>query len=465
MSWVDDEFEQLNLGDQRLNHRTKRVVEALEAAPQVSLPRALGGWSEVKGAYRLFANAEVTPEELLSPHIAMTHKRMAGQPVVLCLNDTTEVEFNAHSAALGLGPLAYEFQSGFLLHPLLAVTPDRRCLGLLDAQWLVRDPDRHGQSVATKKRRPLEKKESHRWPAAFAQVCAQAALVPDSRLVYVADRESDIYELLLAAQGAPADLLIRCNQNRALKDGGKIHAATKGIAPLGTVEIAVPRSHGRAERTARLTLRAARVTVRPPFRKGTKLEEITITVVHALEERPPKGSAALNWILLTNREANTLDGASTLLSWYVCRWQIEVYFRVLKVGCGIEKLQLGSYDRLRTAIAIYLIVAWRIQYLLSMGRSHPDLPCDEHFDAEEWRAAWIVSKRTPPPAKPPKLQEMIRIVACLGGFLGRKSDGNPGAQTLWIGLEKVRHFAMAFAIQAEMARIQAEKTSKSKRRR
>ena len=181
MSWVDDEFEHLDLGDQRRNHRAKRVTKALEGAPQVSLPRAMGGYGEVKGAYRLFANEDVTAEGLLSPHIAMTRKRMAGHPVVLCLNDTTEVEFTPNSAALGLGPLAYSFQSGFLLHPLLAVTPDRLCLGLLDAQWLVRDPDRHGQSVATKKRRPLEEKESHRWPTAFAQVCAQASLVPDSR--------------------------------------------------------------------------------------------------------------------------------------------------------------------------------------------------------------------------------------------------------------------------------------------
>ncbi len=465
MSWVDDEFEHLELGDQRLNRRAKRVMERLEASPKTSLPQAFGGQSEVKGAYRLFANSEVTAEQLLAPHIEMTRRRMVDQPVVLCLNDTTEVEFTHNSAAFGLGPLAYQFQSGFLLHPLLAVTPERRCLGLLDAQWLVRDPKRHGQSVATKKRRPLAKKESHRWPSAFAQVCAQAALIPDSRLVYVADRESDIYELLLAAQGAPADLLIRCNQDRALMDGGRIHAATKRKTALGMVEITVPRSHARAERKALLTVRSTRVTLRPPYRKGSKLAVVTITVVHALEEDPPKGSAAINWMLLTNREANTFEEACTLLKWYVCRWQIEIYFRVLKVGCAIEKLQLGSFDRLQTAIAIYLIVAWRIQYLISMGRDNPDLPCDGLFDTDEWQAAWIVSKRTPPPQKPPPLQEMIRIIASLGGFLGRKGDGDPGSQTLWIGLEKVRNFATAFAVQAEMAKKQAEETAKRRRRR
>lgn len=465
MSWVDDEFEDLDLGDPRLDRRVKQVAEHLEASPRSSLPKAMGTWAETKGAYRLFANEEVTAEQLLAPHIQKTCKRMTGQPIVLCLNDTTEVKFAYRSAATGLGPLAHEHQAGFLLHPVLAVTPDRQCLGLLDAQWLVRDPEKHGQSVATKKKRPLAEKESNRWPAAFARVCEHAALVPDSRLVFVADREGDIYESLAAAQDAPADMLIRCCQPRALMDGGEIKTATVGIPALGKIEVPVPRAHGRAARTAELTLRSRQVTIRPPYRKGEKLKPITVTVVHALEENPPDGSAALDWMLLTNRLVGSFEEALTILSWYVCRWQIEIYFRVLKVGCGIETLQLGNFDRLQTAIALYLIVAWRIQHLISTGRQHPELPCDALFDTEEWHAAWIVSKRTPPPLKPPKLQEMIRLVAGLGGFLGRKGDGEPGSKTLWIGLDMVRHFAMALTAQAEMAKAQAEQTAKTRRRR
>ena len=201
------------------------------------------------------------------------------------------------------------------------------------------------------------------------------------------------------------------------------------------------------------------------YRKGEKLEPIMVTVVHALEENPPDGSEALDWLLLTNRLVGSFEEASTILSWYVCRWQIEIYFRVLKVGCGIESLQLGSFDRLQTAIALYLIVAWRIQYLISLGREHPDLPCDTLFDTKEWHAAWIVSKRTPPPSKPPKLQDMIRLVAGLGGFLGRKGDGDPGSKTLWIGLDMVRHFAMALEAQAEMAKAQAQQPAMKRRRR
>jgi len=450
LSWASDEFEHLALGDQRLNQRVVRVAERLGTSPHASVPKACGGWPETKGAYRLFDHPEVTPQQVLAPHVEKTRERMKRESVVLCLNDTTEVDFTRACPTAGLGPLNYDFQSGFLLHPLLAVTPDRLCLGVLDAQWMVRDPETFGQSVATKKKRPLEEKESYRWPTAFAQICQHAALMSSTRLVYVADREGDIYELLEAGQDAAADLLIRSSQDRALEDGRHLHAAVAATSALGTVDVAVPRADGRPARSARLTLRSARLTLRPPYRKEKRLEPIAITIIRAQEENPPAGVEPLDWILLTNRSATTLDEAHTLLRWYVCRWQIEIYFRILKAGCGIENLQLETFKRLQVAIAIYLIIAWRIHFMLSLGRDCPDLPCETLFDREEWQAAWIVSKRTEPPTEPPKLQDMIRIIASLGGFLGRKGDGEPGPQTIWIGLDMVRHFVTALAAQADV---------------
>lgn len=452
MSWASEEFEHLALGDQRLNRRVVRVAERLGTSPHASIPKACGGWDEAKAAYRLFDHEEVTSQQVLAPHVEKTRERMKREPVVLCLNDTTEVDFTRSCPTAGLGPLNYAGQSGFLLHPLLAVTPDRLCLGVLDAQWMSRDPETFGSNRAARKQRPLEEKESNRWPTAFAQICQQAALMPETRLVYVADREGDIYELLEAAQNAPADLVIRSSQDRALEDGGHLHAAVATTPALGTVDVAVPRADGRPARIAHLTLRSARLTLRPPPRKGRRLDPIVITVIRAQEEGPQAGVEPLDWILLTNRSAASLGEAHTLLRWYVCRWQIEIYFRILKAGCGIENLQLETFKRLQVAIAIYLIIAWRIHFMLSLGRDCPDLPCETLFDRQEWQAAWIVSKRTEPPTKQPKLQAMIRIIASLGGFLARKGDGEPGPQTLWIGLDMVRHFVTALAAQADISK-------------
>lgn len=465
MSWASEEFAEIDLGDARLNRRVALVAERLSAAPHASIPAACNGWTETKAAYRLFAHESVTDVEVLAPHVDRTLDRMRSHPVVLCLSDTTEVDFTSHPAE-GLGTLSYEFQSGFLLHPVLAVTPQRLCLGVLGAQWLVRDPTTLGTSIATKKQRPLEEKESHRWPHAFDQVCAQATQMNGTRLVYVADRESDVYELLLKSQQAPADLLIRCNQNRSLDDGRHLHDVASTAPAVGIVDVAVPKTSERTARIASLTLRCARVTLRPPYRKGQTLPPVTITVMRAREEQPEPGCDALDWMLLTNRSATTLAEAETLLEWYVCRWQIEVYFRILKTGCGIEHLQLADFSRLQVAIAIYLIVAWRIQFLLTLGRDTPDMPCDSVFEPDEWKAAWIVAKRTAPPTTPPKLQDMIRMVAMLGGFLGRAGDGQPGSKTLWTGLDRVSHFVLALAAQAEVAAQSRPKgAARGKRRR
>lgn len=461
MSWADDEFASADLGDVRLNRRLSLVASRLGSSPQASIPQACHGWAEVKAAYRLFEHESVSGDQVLAPHVERTRERMRAHRVVLCVSDTTEVDFTRHPRTTGLGPLSYEFQARFLLHPVLAVTPDRLCLGVLGAQWLVRDPATLGTSVSTKKKRPLAEKESNRWPTAFDQVCAHARQMDGTRLVYVSDRESDVYELLLKATQAPIDLVIRSNQDRALVDGRHLHHVAAAAPIVGMVEVNVPRSHDRSARTAMLTLRCERVTLRPPYRLGESLPPITVTVLRAREEQPPADHQPLDWILVTNRNATTLDEATTLLEWYVCRWQIEIYFRVLKAGCSIESLQLADFDRLQVAIAIYLIVAWRIQFLISQGRETPDLPCDTLFDPDEWKAAWIVAKRTPPPDEPPKLQDMIRMVATLGGFLARAGDGQPGPKTIWEGLDRVRYFVIALAAQDE---VTAETKAKRRRR-
>jgi len=154
--------------------------------------------------------------------------------------------------------------------------------------------------------------------------------------------------------------------------------------------------------------------------------------------------------LLTNRPATPLEAAVELIAWYRCRWLVEIFFRILKSGCRVEALQLGTLERLERALVIYLIIAWRILHLVTWGRDYPDLRCEVVFDPEEWQAAWIVAKRCPPPETPPKLGEMVHLIAGFGGFLGRKRDGHPGPKTLWIGLQRVREFAIGIAVTKEV---------------
>ena len=124
---------------------------------------------------------------------------------------------------------------------------------------------------------------------------------------------------------------------------------------------------------------------------------------------------------------------------YRRRWLVEIFFRVVKRGCRVESLQLATVERMERALVIYLVIAWRILYLMTLGRGCPDLPCDVAFSAEEWRAAWLIAKRQPPPT----LGAMMRLVAGFGGFLGRKGDGHPGPKALWEGLMKLMAYVEA----------------------
>ncbi len=285
-------------------------------------------------------------------------------------------------------------------------------------------------------------KESTRWLEGYAIVAELAERVPASRLVYVTDREGDIRALmdLAAERGHPADWLVRAQHNRNTTTGEKLWDRLARDEPLGEVEFRLPAAPDRPARLVRQTLYRQAVTL--PAHHGTSA--VTVTAVLAREEHPPAGEKAIEWRLLTNRTAETLEAVVELIDGYRRRWLVEIFFRILKSGCRVEALQLGTLERLERALVIYLIIAWRILHLVTWGRDCPNLPCDVVFDPEEWQAAWIVAHRCPPPETPPPLGQMVRLIAGFGGFLGRKHDGHPGPKAIWEGLQKVRAFAIAF---------------------
>jgi hypothetical protein len=208
MGWADEEFRGIDLGDKRRDSRAIRLVERLAEQPTASIPGACNGWAETQAAYRFLAGEEYDWMDILEPHRQCTRARMAQHPVVLCLQDTTELDFNDQAIA-GLGPLSYEAQRGMYLHPTYAVSPTREPLGVLDAWMWARELEATDGTRAGIK-------ESVRWSEGYARVAELAAELPETRLVYVADRESDIRELMVRARdlGTPADWLLRSQHNR-----------------------------------------------------------------------------------------------------------------------------------------------------------------------------------------------------------------------------------------------------------
>lgn len=453
MSAIVDELACIDLGDQRLNRRAGQVLEALWSKPSASIPGACGGWAETKAAYRLFDHPQVTAQQVLEPHYQASVERMKAHEVVLCLQDTTELDYTGQHIA-GLGPLNYETRQGLYLHPTLAVTPERVCLGVLDAWCWAREPGSLGQKSPS--HRPIEEKESIRWLEGYQRVNELAAELAQTQLVYVADREGDIYELFAEGEAArapgqrSADWLIRGDHDRCLADGGKLKQTVAEAPAIAQIRFDLPSRQGGKARSVQQVLRVARVRLKPPYRAGRQLAEVTVTVVLAEEPSPPRGQSPVSWLLLSNRVVDNAEQAVELLSWYLCRWQVEIFFKIIKSGCRVEELQLEKLERLEPVLAFYLIIAWRVLYLTVLGRCCPDLNCEVVFAQEEWHAVYIVTHRQPPPEQPPSLNEMIRLVAGFGGFLNRKGDGFPGAETLWIGLQRCRDFVIAMAAQRAM---------------
>ncbi|MBB1632663.1 IS4 family transposase [Cupriavidus sp. UME77] len=430
-AWVDEEFEGLNLGDPRRDRRAKELLKRFAANPTASIPGACDGWSETMAAYRFLGNEEIEWTDVMQPHWERTAARAGQFPVVLCIADTTELNFNGQEVE-GLGPLSFEAQRGMYLHPTYAVTPDREPLGVIDAWMWAREPrDANGQRGGIK--------ESIRWIEGYERVAEQAALLPQTRLVYVTDREGDIAALMARAceLGQPADWLIRSQYNRNLAEAGKLWDNVDASQALGEITFILPGRAGQKAREVKQELRAQRVKL--PGQAGS------VTCVVAHETGAPAGVTPVVWRLLTNREAQNTDAIVELIDWYRARWEIEMFFHVLKTGCKVEALQLSQMERVERALVLYMVVAWRIARLMRLARTCPELDASLFFDADEIRGAYVLAKKARPKT-PVTLNQMIRLVASLGGFLGRKSDGEPGAKTIWIGLQ--RTMDAAFMIQA-----------------
>ena len=432
MGWAQEEFGTVDLGDARLKQRLIKVAGQLAAKPSASIPAACGSWGDTVATYRLLDNERCDWREVIEAHARRSRERMAEQAVVLCLNDTTELDFNGQGID-GLGPLSYEAQRGMYLHPTYAVSTQREPLGVLDAWMWARKP-RDAQG------RRDDVCESQRWIESYERLAECAGELPATRLVQVGDRESDILELMQRAQalGWPVDLLVRVQHNRRLPRPEKevLFDAVQAAVPLGEIEFTIGPRGGRKARAVRQQLRLKRVCVGHD-QAGAPIE---MTCVLASEIDAPAGEKPVCWRLLTNRAATTLEQARELIDWYRARWEIEILFHVLKTGCRVEALQLANMPKIERALALFLVVSWRIAHLMRMGRTCPDLPASLLFDDDEIAAAYVLTNKTPP-ATPPRLNEVVRRVAMLGGFLARKHDGEPGVKTLWIGLQRVIDFA------------------------
>jgi hypothetical protein len=390
----------------------------------------------LKAAYRFFANDYLRAEAILASQLQSTTRRMQQVALVLAVQDTTYLDWTDHPATAGLGPLAAPSHQGLLADTTLALTAERVPLGLLQQQVWARDPALRREQ--DHKQRPIEDKESQKWLTSLDAVLAARTECPNTHFVSVGDREADVYDLFLLDRPAGVDLLIRAAQDRKVDHPEKYLWAALATAPLAaTVTIHIGARAGQPAREATLTIRWKQVTLRPPNSRTTeKLPTITVWAVWACETNPPPGVEAVEWLLLSTVPISNTAEALERLEWYACRWGIEVWHKVLKSGCRIEDRQLEVAERLIRCLTLYSVIAWRILYATMLARAVPNAPCTVLLDADEWQSLYCrIDRVAVAPPKPPTLRQAVRWIAQLGGFLGRKRDGEPGVSVLWKGFQ------------------------------
>jgi hypothetical protein len=440
--WAQEEFGRCRLSAP-LTERLMTMARDFWARPMADIPEACQSVSKMQAAYRFLSNEDVEFETLLQPHYAATEQRISdvGEgSVVLVPQDTTTVNYTALRTVDGLGPIGttVDGAQGLHLHSSLAMTVQGVPLGFVDAQCWTRDAKEFGKK-AKRAALPIEDKESWRWIKSYRAVAEVQKRNPQVQLVSVGDREADIYELFEEALRDPAGprLLVRAVHDRKVQDEQQRLFETIQAQPIaGYQSIQLPRQKNRPARVAKLAIRFATVTLCPPKAKPG-LAPLAVQMVFAQEVDPPAQVEPIEWALLTTIKVENFEQACEKLAWYTQRWGIEVFHRTLKSGCRVEDRQLGHGDRLQACLAIDMVIAWRIHHMTKLGREVPDLPAEAYFDQDECQVLIAYERKNrnrPKDAPAPSLREAIRMIAKLGGFIGRKSDGEPGAETLWRGL-------------------------------
>jgi len=436
------EFSGVELPDARYAKRLVRIGDQLAARPGGTLPQAFEDWAELKGAYRFFADPRHSFEKLQSTH----RKRVVNQCKMpgeyLLIEDTTQLDFTGRCCE-DMGYTTREGR-GFFLHTTLALRvtgwdlnqrPEGIMLGLFHQQcWNRNGRSRNGKE--TRAQLQERQRESDRWARALVE-----ELVPGQNRqyswVYVADREADFYEPIQRCLAHGVDFVIRGYHHRRLADGSETSLEAVRKAPVvGTMAIEWRARPAAAARTAVVEVRCVRVTLQGPYRAGQRMGDFPVNVLEVRESSPPRGVEPLHWVLLSSLSCQRWSEIQRVIGRYCARWWVEEYHKALKSGVGVEQSQLEKQYRIESLVAVLAVVAVRLVNLKFLARARPDEPIDLKLFGS--RTLQLLQKRFGLPAQGQWThRQVVRAVARMGGFIGRRGDGEPGWQTIWRGWQRL----------------------------
>ncbi|MDH7561732.1 MAG: IS4 family transposase [bacterium] len=443
--WAAQQWAQADLGDKRRTRVAVHLGAKMAANPEASLPNQMEDPAALKAAYRLLNNPhpKVSLKTLLTPHCQQTLAAARQVPLVLMVEDTTELDYTAHPSKTGLGPIGNGKGRGLLLHSTLAIEPQTRTvLGLAHAQVVLRQ--------ATPKPPPkwTQSPEGRVWA-----VSAQAVGRPPEGVtwIHVSDRGSDIFEYMVTCLAQGKHFLIRAGRNRRLTweteapEGEQSEAqALLDYArsllphPASAHTVEVPARDGQSARQACLALQWVQVTIPPPVQAPPEVRQhppITVWLVRVWEPDPPAGVEPLEWILLCSWPITTASEAQRVVDWYTCRWFCEDYHQCVKSGCRVERSQLDDGADIQRLLGFTAPIAVRLLQLRQAARQTPQVPATTLVDP--LMVQMLAQRQKKQEWERMTVEEFWRGVARLGGHQGRRRDGPPGWRTVWRGWRKL----------------------------
>ncbi|MGL4419239.1 MAG: IS4 family transposase, partial [Gemmataceae bacterium] len=299
-------------------------------------------------------------DEIQGPERVAMSQLEQSRSTVLFLHDATVLDFSGHdSIADELGPVGNGGGRGWMAYQTIAIDPvTQRIHGLVNQQLHVRPESTRGRTTA--QNRNAKDRETRNWLASLNEV----GPTPEGcHWVHVADRGADTFEFLQALTDGKHDFVIRSCHDRAVGESRsdskaqvRLHGLLETLPAMTEWEIETPSS---PQKKRQLQAVGVRVTLRPPHVKKAsyRSEPLTMNAVRVWEAKPPKGLAALEWILLTSEPVETVEQLRQVVEWYRLRWTSEEFHKAQKSGLGVEADQVQDADSLAALVAIRSVLA------------------------------------------------------------------------------------------------------------
>lgn len=430
--WVKQEIGGVVLPDERYRKNLATMVSSLNTGWDLSFSRALGE-SVRKSAWRLFSSGEL---DLQSGHRRASISRCDNEQVVLAIEDTTDVNYSSHVGKKGMGILGGQGRhvKGINIHTSMLIKESGEPLGI--AYQRIWSPNANHQGT-NRRQYAIEDKESYKWILALRTLNSLWENKTTHRVIKIADREADFYELYEHDRSQGVELLIRVQQKkRWLLHEGKpcqVKDVISNLVPLGFAEVLVRATKNTKERRATVGLYASPIALTVPSdQKYTKkIAPLAMNLVWLKEQNPPDEGSALEWILMTTLHIDNFENISKIVNYYTRRWVIERFHYILKQGLQIEKLQIDTLERLQNALQIYSIVAWHLLWIYKVGNQNSKAEAIDYFDKESIEILQLVSAK-----QIVSVADFILALASLAGFKSSKKQPFPGEKTLWLASQR-----------------------------